>query len=229
MSWRLAKMSCTLTAWAAVGLLTTAPAAAQYPAENVSLYSRVSPAQFNANRATDCWGYVSASGREYAIIGLSTGTGFVDITDPENPVIVGHVRHPGGGWDVKVYQHYVYSGTDGGPLHIIDVGDIDNGVITLVNTLSRGAHNIAVDELSGYLYLARGGMTVLDLADPVANWQDSKVLRDTLGRTAGAVGWYKQLHLGEQLGAVLARHLLATRMTNTAAVIETLREWLHRD
>jgi putative ATP-dependent endonuclease of OLD family len=71
--------------------------------------------------------------------------------------------------------------------------------------------------------------TVLDLTGPVGDWQDSAVLRGTLGRSAGAAGWYKQLHLGEQLGAVLARHLLAIPTTNTATVIETLREWLHRD
>src|SRR5262249_23628189 len=42
-----------------------------------------SPANFN-----DCTGYTSPAGREYAIIGSSIGTHFVEITDPVNPVIV---------------------------------------------------------------------------------------------------------------------------------------------
>ena len=44
--------------------------------------------------------------------------------------------------------------------------------------------------------------TVLDLTMPVAEWIDSATMRDVLGRTAGATGWYKQLHLGEAAGNV---------------------------
>src|SRR5262245_21264987 len=32
-------------------------------------------------------GWVSPGGREYAVIGLSDGTGFVDVTSPSSPVI----------------------------------------------------------------------------------------------------------------------------------------------
>ena len=63
-------------------LMTAIPAAAQYQSENVDLLSRVALSEFGAEFAEDSWGYVSPSGREYAIIGLSNGTGFVEITDP---------------------------------------------------------------------------------------------------------------------------------------------------
>ncbi len=180
---------------AAAGLGAAPPPSGPYPAQNVSLYSQVSLAALNASTAYDCWGYVSGSGREYAIIGLSSGTGFVEITDPENPVIVGVVPHPDHAQDMKVYQHYVYSVSDGGPAQVIDVADIDNGVITLVNTVDVGAHNLAVNEVSGFIYAAVGGpMAVADLSNPVdppvvAIWpgesHDVQVVTYTEGPYAG--------------------------------------------
>ncbi len=161
-------IACVLAGSAAVGLFATAPALAGVPAQNVSLYSRISLADFNAAFAEDCWGYISQSGREYAIIGLSTGTGFVEITDPANPIIVDIVLTPNRGRDMKVYRHYVYSSSDSGPSHVIDVADIDDGIVTLVNSQDGGTHNIFINEQRRFLYACIGGpMVVLDLADPV--------------------------------------------------------------
>lgn len=152
---------------AAVTLIVTATAVAGYPAKNVVLLSHLPLSDFGASFAEDSWGYVSDSGREYAIIGLSNGTGFVEITDPKNPVIVDVVLTSNRGRDMKVYQHYVYSSSDSGPTHVIDVSDIDNGVITHVRSFNQGTHNLAVDEYSGFLYLAVGGpMRAYDLSDP---------------------------------------------------------------
>ena len=157
-----------LIVWAASSLMVVPAVAGPFPAENVSLYSHVSLEALNAKFAEDCWGYVSDSGREYAIIGLSIGTGFVEITDPDNPVIVDVVPHPNQARDMKVYQHYVYTIYDLGPAQVIDVADIDNGVVTLVNSVDAGAHNLAINEASGFLYAAVGGpMAVADLSDPV--------------------------------------------------------------
>ena len=176
-------------------LFSPATALAGFPAENVSLYSHLTPADLGAAFAEDCWGYVSKSGREYAIIGLSTGTGFVEITDPANPVIVAVMAQPNRGRDMKVYQNYVYSSSDSGPTHVYDVSDIDNGVITHVRSFNRGTHNLAVDEVSGFLYLTVGGpMRVYDLSDPsnpieVGVWpgqtHDAQVVTYTEGKYAG--------------------------------------------
>jgi choice-of-anchor B domain-containing protein len=182
-----------------------------FSADKVALYRHFSLQEFQANSAMDCWGYVSASGREYAIIGLSTGTRFVEITDPSNAVSVGHVPHSRGAKDIKVYRDYVYSSTDSGPTHIIDVSDIDNGNIVHVKTISQGTHNLAVNEESGYLYLARGGpMLIWDLADPVnpvhvGTWpdetHDAQVVTYTEGPYAGReiafvfAGWSRRLDI----------------------------------
>jgi energy-coupling factor transporter ATP-binding protein EcfA2 len=69
----------------------------------------------------------------------------------------------------------------------------------------------------------------LDLTRPIMDWTEAPALREVLGRTAGSAGWYKQLHLGEAVGKVLATHLATINTTNTGTVVETLRVWLHRE
>ena len=168
MTQRCSIFMCILFSSTAVTLIGAATALAGYPAENVVLRSHVPLADFGASFAEDCWGYVSDSGREYAIIGLSNGTGFVEITDPDNAVIVSVVLTPNRGRDMKVYQDYVYTTSDSGPTHVIDVSKIDSGVVTLLNTLDGGAHNIFINEQSGFLYASIGGpMVVVDLSDPI--------------------------------------------------------------
>src|SRR5687767_8056270 len=61
----------------------------------------------------DIWGY-AANGREYAIVGSSWGTHFIDVTNPTTPVEVeafaGSYQFPNGNisWrDYKTYGHYV--------------------------------------------------------------------------------------------------------------------------
>ena len=167
-----------------------------FPAKNVSLYSHLSLSDLEgADFAEDCWGYTSPSGREYAIIGLSQGPGIVEITDPFNPVIVDIVNTPNKARDMKVYQHYLYSSSDGGPSNVIDMSLIDDGIVTLVGPFAGGTHNVAIDEVSGFLYLAIGGpMVVFDLANPevpveVGTWpgqtHDAHVVTYTEGKYAG--------------------------------------------
>ena len=122
------RRSACLTAIPAAAALTlalslTGAAGAGFEAENVTLLSHVDLGDFGSKFAEDCWGYVSPSGREYAIIGLSQGTGFVEITDPVNPVIVDIVLTPNQGRDMKVFENYVISSSDSGPLHLIDVAE----------------------------------------------------------------------------------------------------------
>ncbi len=196
MSLRSIEGGCKVAALAAAGLLVTVSAfAGEFPAENVSLYSQVTLGELGASSAYDCWGYVSASGREYAIIGISTGTAFVEITDPENPVIVEIIVTPNHGQDMKVYQNYVYSSDGGGPFHVIDLIDIDDGIVTLVNSLDGGTHNMTVNEVSGFLYLSIGGpLVAVDLANPVIPtfagiWEseahDAEIVTYTQGEYAG--------------------------------------------
>ncbi|MHC4447796.1 MAG: hypothetical protein ACYSXF_08465, partial [Planctomycetota bacterium] len=75
-----------------------APVGAQFASENVQLKSWIDLPTFGATSGNDCWGYTSPSGREYALMGVRIALAVVEITDPENPVIVAQIPHPNSLW-----------------------------------------------------------------------------------------------------------------------------------
>ena len=94
------------------------------------------------NSASNLWGYVDPDdGHEYAIIGLSNGTGVVDVTNPIKPRVVGIVPAKESLWrEVKVYSvfnaktkkwdGYAYVSTEAfnGGLQVIDLSDLPQRV-----------------------------------------------------------------------------------------------------
>ncbi len=169
----------------------TALAGIGFPAENVVLKSWITLGEFGTGASTgnDCWGFVSSSGREYAIMGLSNATAWVEVTDPTDPVIVATRQEPSSLWhDIKTYQDYGYAVSEVGQgIKVYDMSQIDSGIVTLVNTILTGGgastHNVAIDETSGFLYRCGGGdngLRIYDLADPstpvlVGQWSDRYV------------------------------------------------------
>ncbi len=136
-----------------------------FPAQNVTFLSQVPISAFGlgAADANDCWGYVTPQGKEIAIIGLQTGTGFVDITDPMNPQIIGAYAGPSSLWrDIKVIGAYAYVVTEGGN-HIQKFGlaNADSGSIQNLGystySGSSASHNIVANPDSGYIYRVGGG------------------------------------------------------------------------
>jgi len=126
----------------------------------------------------DSWGYVSPTGREYVLMGLSDELAVVEITTPTSPVIVGSVPHTHGLWsDVKVFgDHAFVVNEEAGGVQSIDLSGVDAGVVTLDGTFFAGAiptsHNIAINEASGYAYLcgpavSGEGIVAIDLSNPV--------------------------------------------------------------
>jgi len=177
-----------------------------FPSSGVQLLSWITVPEFGAGNssANVVWGYVSPSGREYALVGLSGGTGFVDVTNPSNPEIVDFVSGPASIWrDIKVYQHYAYAVSEGGSgIQVMDLAQIDQGDVALVGTVTTGGssstHTLALNEASGYLYRAGGsgnGLRIYSLANPalpvfVAEWQDryvheAQIYSYTSGKYAG--------------------------------------------
>ncbi len=123
-----------------------------------------------ANSGNDCWGYVSPSGREYAIIGLNTGTAFVDITSPVNASLVAFKQRPANATDslwrnVKTYRTWCYAVSEGGGgIQVFDLANIDKGVITELPQVMTGGvastHTMIINEQSGYLYRMGGSSGV---------------------------------------------------------------------
>jgi choice-of-anchor B domain-containing protein len=181
-----------------------------FPASGVRLMAWLPLGAFDlaAANGNSCWGYTSPSGREYAIMGTQTGTGFVEITDPGLPVVVAHLPGPNSLWrDMKTFGTYCYSVSEGGSgIQVFNLANIDTGVVTLVNTVTTGGtastHTIHINEQSGYLYRCGGGSSptmgirIYDLnANPaapvfVAQWNnryvhECQVVNWTTGALAG--------------------------------------------
>lgn len=132
-------------------------AAAQFNSHNVSLYANLPPSFFGSSTGNDCWGYVSRSGREYAIMGLNNKVAFVEITNPASPVVIATIPHTSSTWcDVETYGDYCYAVTEASNtgIQVIDLSRIDEGVVTLVRTITSPgrSHTIAIDTTSGFLY-----------------------------------------------------------------------------
>jgi choice-of-anchor B domain-containing protein len=129
------------------------------------------------NSGNDCWGYTSPSGREYAIMGVEGGFGFIEITDPTNPVVVDRISGPSSLWhDVKVVGEYAYGVSEGGSgIQVMDMSAIDSGNVTLVRNWTSGGysttHNIVTNEDTGSLWIVggnigNGGLVHVDISDP---------------------------------------------------------------
>jgi choice-of-anchor B domain-containing protein len=157
----------------------------------------------------DCWGYVSPSGREYAIMGLEGGFGFVEITNPTNPQILATIPGPSSMWrDVKVVGHYAYGVSEGGSgIQVMNLANIDNGQVTLVRNWTSGGytttHNIVANEDAGTLWIVganigNGGLVHISLANPAlpafnGGWTEMYV------HDAQVVTWDRGALAGRQL------------------------------
>jgi len=88
--------------------------AGEYPCLNVDLLSFSNFTTLGSNatntNGNDIWGW-SNSGRDFAIVCLTHGTSFVEITDPLNPLTIGFLpttSTPSTWRDAKVYKDYAF-------------------------------------------------------------------------------------------------------------------------
>ncbi|MFQ6115368.1 MAG: choice-of-anchor B family protein, partial [bacterium] len=134
--------------------------------ENVNLYS-----SYN-----DCWGYSAPDGREYAIIGTSTGTSIVDVTEVNNIVEVAFIPGLFSTWrDMKTYQNYLYVVTEAAPeMQIIDLSALPNSasLVATYTNFETSPHNIYIDMEAGILYAIEdfnfsNPVRIISLNDPL--------------------------------------------------------------
>ena len=154
-----------------------------FPSSGINLKTWIPLNNFTGSptSANDCWGYVSPSGKEYGIIGLSNGTAFVDVTNPSLATPVAHITGPTSLWRcVKVYGAYCYAGTEaGGGVQVMDMTNIDGTNpsaprVALTTTVTTGGnslntHTLAIDTASGYLYRCGGGSNGIRVYDVKTN------------------------------------------------------------
>ena len=130
-------------------------------------------------------GQTSDSGREFALIGMRNGTSFVEVTDPVNPLVIGFLATATTNslWrDVKVFNDYAFvvSEAGGHGMQVFDLAelliDYDEYPVVFEQSayydLFGRAHNIAINEASGYAYgigtsTFSGGLHFVDISDPL--------------------------------------------------------------
>ncbi len=170
-----------------------------YPCSNIDLLTHLSLADLGAGagiEGNDIWGWTHPStDREYALVGLSNGVSFIDITDPTATINIGFLpshSNPASTWrDIKVANDHAYivSERSGHGVQIFDLDRLDvipsspitfdeDGWINLPSTSDR-AHNIVALPEKNLIYpvgtsgTCSGGITAYDVSDPVnPTWVD---------------------------------------------------------
>jgi choice-of-anchor B domain-containing protein len=183
---------------------------------NMSLLSQVEVEEMG----NDVWTYVDDEGRDYVIAGNRANSQIYDITDPKDPILMAEIPGARSVWrDFKSFDQYLYvvadQGRDG--VTIIDMSNpqdtitfemwTDTITIDGISEVIQTCHNIYIDTLIGYAYLAgcnngAGGVITLDLnTDPtnptVIGVQDQAYAHDVIVRD-------ELMYTSEILGGVLA-------------------------
>ena len=155
----------------------------EYSCLNYDLMGRVTLEEMDAEAGNDCWGWTdSTTGREYAIMGVNNGTSFIDITDSTSPQYLGKLPTStvDSSWrDMKVYNDHVYIVSEAGDhglqvFNLANLRGIDSEQVFSANYTDKSfgqAHNIAINEDSGYAYIAGArtkGIYALNLSNPLA-------------------------------------------------------------
>jgi len=141
----------------------------------------------------DMWGWTDPdTGKEWALVGRSDGTAFIDVSDPLHPRYAGELPKTEGAngsvWrDIKVYKNHAFVVSDAAGKHGIQVFDLTKlrGVhagdepVTFTESghydKIASAHNIVIDPESGFAYVVGassggetcgGGLHMVDIHDP---------------------------------------------------------------
>ncbi len=139
----------------------------------------------------DVWGWTDPeTGREYALVGRTDGTAFIDVTNPTSPVYLGNLPKTqgsrGNSWrDIKVYKNHAFVVADGAGQHGMQVfdltrlRDVANTPVTFEEDAHydgiASAHNIVINEASGFAYsvgsnsggeTCGGGLHMIDIQTP---------------------------------------------------------------
>jgi choice-of-anchor B domain-containing protein len=158
--------------------------AGSYPCHNVDLLAFLPLSTIGGGSGNDVWGWTdSLTGKEYALLGRSTGTSFVDISDPVHPIYLGNLptHSVNSLWrGIKVYGNHAFIGSEASQhgLQIFDLTrlrSVANPPATFTEDAWYGgfgnSHNIAVNESTGFIFATgtntcNGGLHIVDVHVP---------------------------------------------------------------
>jgi choice-of-anchor B domain-containing protein len=136
----------------------------------------------------DSWGWTDPeNGKEYALVGISSHTAFVDMSDPDNLILVGVLPTAtvNSSWrDIKVYQNHAFivSEASNHGMQVFDLTRLRDFETTAIEfeadthfTEFGRAHNIVINEDSGYAYVVgtrgppyNGGPLFINIQNPTS-------------------------------------------------------------
>ena len=156
-----------------------------YPCKDIDLQAFVPFSSLGGGsaEASDIWGWThSASGREFALMGRSDGTVFVEITTSTAPIYLGRLpAHTVNSiWrDIKVYADHAFivSEASNHGMQIFDLTQLLS--VTTPQTFSNtahfsgfgNAHNVVINEHTGHAFgvgatTCSGGLHIVDVSTP---------------------------------------------------------------
>lgn len=162
----------------------------KYPCSGIDLYSFVSAEDLGGNELNDIWGWTDPqTGKEIALVGLTNGLSFVDVSDPSVPIVLGMLptETRSSIWrDVKVFKDHAFVVADNASYHGVQIFDLTQlRNITSFTTFQKTAyydkvgdvHNIAINEETGFAYAVgigsasnsdyKCGAHIIDINDPL--------------------------------------------------------------
>jgi choice-of-anchor B domain-containing protein len=166
-----------------------------YPCDQVDFLSFLGLDELgtgNGFTAANLWGWTDPqTDKEYVLLGMTDTLAILDVSDPVNPVQVGHLPNQTSAFpdkyrDVKVYGNYAYIIADQFSNHGMQVFDLtqvrnNSGEFTATAHFDGfgNAHNLFINEDTGYAYVVRttdpsgpdpcgGSVYMVDLSNPLA-------------------------------------------------------------
>lgn len=163
--------------------------AGEYPCHKVDQLSHIPSSEMGLSFVNDMWGWTDPeTGSDYALVGGGQGLAVVDITHRMRPVVMGLLpTHTTGAFiwrDVKVHANHAFVVSED-PEHgmqVLDLTqlrglDVSGGPVTFSETAHydgfSDAHNIAINEDTGYAYVigsdtCSGGLHMVDVSNPTS-------------------------------------------------------------
>ena len=168
----------------------------QFACDQVDVLSFVPLNEMGAGRGiqtNDVWGWTDPqTDREYALIGRTDGTSFIDVSNPSAPIYLGNLQKTEGSqtnsWrDIKVYDNHAFIVADGAGQHGMQVfdltrlRDVRNAPVEFdadaLYDQVASVHNIVIDEAAAMAYAVGsnsggescgGGLHMIDISSPTS-------------------------------------------------------------
>ena len=169
-----------------VGVACSDGRAGLYPCRDIDLMAFLPHGEIGGGSGNDIWGWTDpVTGREYALVGRSTGTAFVDISNPRAPVYLGNLptRTVASTWrGIKVFADHAFivsEAVDHG-MQVFDLTQLRNVTsppVTFTETAHYSGfgstHTLAMNDRTGFAYAVgtrtcEGGLHVVDVRTPTA-------------------------------------------------------------